>query len=271
LRSQVLIFVALFAITFTALPNFAAAQSASSRVTYVVGFATVKPSIDGLWEPNEWNDANELQLTQKPSSAGANQTCDGGVYLRMKHDDSSLYGIIDAVTDFGASWTVGNQTYEGSATFLFNGDNDGMFQSNDMSDYIVGFSPGVTGASLVSKSFSNFSSQIVAGISAWSSPHSSNLHRIYTFSIPIQPLIKYAPLQSGEPVIGFELIVVYSSIGVCDLMGSSTLPAELIFSSIPVPENVGLIMPLALVLAVILLSNPKIRVRSTKPIRKRSS
>jgi hypothetical protein len=151
---------------------------------------------------------------------------------------------------------------------LINGDNDGTFQLNDKSDYVIGFSPGYTTASYVSKSFSNFSSQVVAGIALGPSPHSSARHRIYEFSVPLQPLIEYAPLQNGEPVIGFELIVVYSRNGLCDVMGSSTLPAELIFSPIAVPENLDLILPLALFLVVISLCKPKIKARSSKPIRK---
>ena len=185
--------------------------------------------------------------------------------MRLTHDDSSLYGIVDVDSDFGATWNVGNKTYEGSITFLFDGNNDGMFQSNDKSDYVVGFSPGYTGASVFSKSFSNFSSQVAAGISVWSSPHSSLPHRIYEFSIPLQPLIKYAPIENEEPVIGFELIVVYYSQGVCDVMGSSTVPGELIFSPIPVPENLNLIMPLVFLFVVIFFCNLKSKFALRKP------
>jgi len=262
-----LIFFTILVITFAARPNSAAAQSAL-RVTYVVGFATVKPDIDGRWEQNEWNNSNELQLTRKPSSVGPSVTCDGEAYLRLVHDSSSLFGILDADADFGSTWTAGNMTYRGSITFLFDGNNDGMFQAGDKSDYVVGFSPGFTGDSVFSKSFSNFSSQVVARIGWWVSPHSSLPHRIYEFSIPLKPLIEYAPLQNGEPVVGFELIVVYSGSGLCDVMGSSTVPAELIFSPMAVPENLDLIMPLALFLIVILFCKPKIKVRSAKPIRK---
>jgi len=210
----------------------------------------VKPNIDGVWEPNEWNNANELQLTQTATSGGV--TCKGGVYLRLTHDNSSLFGLVDVVVDDGSEWTVGNKTYVGSISFLFDGNNDGGFQSDDKGDYVVGFSPGHTGAALWSKSFSNFSSRVLAGISLGPSPHSQIRHRIYEFSIPVQPLIKYAQLQNGEPVIGFELIVAYASYGLCELVGSSGAPARLVFGPIVVAENVDLIMPLLFVLLVML-------------------
>jgi hypothetical protein len=247
-----------------ALMSVSPVYAQSSRVTYVVGFAVVKPDIDGRWESNEWVYSNELQLTRTPASAASEgDICDGEVYLRMTHDNSSLFGIIDVDSDFGATWQVGNTTYIGSATFLFNGNNDGIFQ-NDVSDYVVGLSPGYTNASVYSTSFSAYASQVVAAVSGWTSPHSSLPHRIYEFSIPLKPLIKYAPIESGEPVIGFDLIVVYGKQGVCDVMGRSTLPAELIFSPIAVPENVDLLLPLFVCLTIIFLRKPKIKVRSAE-------
>lgn len=171
-RSYILILLALFTIQMMHLSP-AAAQVTSPTVTYTVGWAAVRPHIDGFEQPGEWNYSNELQLRQ--TAASGNVTCNGGVYLRLTHDNSSLYGLVDVVADDGSTWMKGNELHSGSITFLFDGNNDG-FQTQQ-EDYIVGFSPGHTTASIWSKSFSNFSSQVVAKVGYWPSTHSRAPHR----------------------------------------------------------------------------------------------
>ena len=247
----ILFLFALFAVQIAHLSP-AVAQSASP-VTYTVGWAVVKPSIDGVVEPGEWNYSNELQITQTPPSGGV--TCNGGAYLRLTHDNSSLYGLVDVVADDGSKWSVGNRTYTGSIAFLFDGNNDG-FQT-EPEDYIVGFSPGYTTASVWSKSFSNFTSQVVAKVVLGPSPHYRTAHRIYEFSIPLQPLIMYASSSNHE--IGFDLVVAYPPNGECDLMGSSGLPAKLVFDPTAVPEHIDLVIPLMLILVCISFRKRKLR------------
>ena len=250
-RDLALIILALFAVQIAHLSP-AAAESASP-ITYTVGWAVVKPDIDGIVEPGEWNYSNELQITQTPTSGGV--TCNGGAYLRLTHDNSSLYGLVDVTADDGSKWSVGDKTYSGSITFLFDGNNDG-FQT-EPEDYVVGFSPGYNNASIWSKSFSNFVSQVVAKVTLGPSPHDRTAHRIYEFSIPFLPLILYTSLPNYE--IGFDLIVAYPPNGLCDLMGSSGSPARLDFDSIAVAEHIELIIPLVFILVSISFRKRKLR------------
>jgi hypothetical protein len=219
----------------------------------------VKPDIDGVWQLNEWNDANELQLSP----------CNGEAYMSLKHDKSSLFGIVDVVSDNGSTWMECSKgPYDGVAIFTFDADNDGtaVFTQGGRT-YEVGFNQLWPNITFVSDSALSFKSRISVAVMLGPSPHNSTNHRIYEFSIPLQPLTSYAPLENGTSVIGFNLLVQYNkgNDAICNITNATLGPgkgpaslAELYFGLIVVPENIDLIMPLMFALMVLSISKRKV-------------
>lgn len=83
----------------------------------------MKPSIDGVWQTGERNDANEYRL----SSVFHNANGKGEAYVRFKHDNSTLYSLIDVPSDDG-SIRPGN--YSGLASIALDTNMDGLSPSD---------------------------------------------------------------------------------------------------------------------------------------------
>jgi len=94
-----------------------------TSVTIVAGSAVVKPSIDGVWQTGERNDANEYRL----SSVFHNANGKGEAYVRFNHDNSTLYSLIDVPSDDG-SIRPGN--HSGLASIALDTNMDGLSPSD---------------------------------------------------------------------------------------------------------------------------------------------
>lgn len=202
----------------------------------MAGVVIVKPSIDGVWQQDEWNDANEYRF----SSVYYQVNLFAQAYVRCKHDDSLLYWLIDVPSDSGATYMQDGQNLAGAARFSLIPPDFGFAISpsgNTTSlTFIYGTPP--------------YSSQISVAQQLGVSPHSSTLHRVYEFSMPYEPLLQYNNTIGTPPVISFDLTVTDSYGNGLDLSGPPYI-SVLEFGLVPVPENIEPTTPLALTILIL--------------------
>jgi PKD repeat protein len=147
------------------------------------------PVIDGNWTGTEWDDAVEYEVAN-----GVNVT-----YVRMKHDDSSLYLLLDSPWDTTrARWFESETTWVAFDTIH----NHGLSPQTDdrLFDTEYSSTPECHGHSNAWRGngtqwLQKFEEHIIAGYlaesnSGWhhqmsSSPHSSTPHRIEELRIPL--------------------------------------------------------------------------------------
>jgi hypothetical protein len=85
-----------------------------TAIEVIVGTATVKPSINGQWQQYEWDDAAEYKLTIG-SSKVVNRP-----YMRVEHDNDTLYGLVDVPSDNGGYYVDSNSKINwGQVLLLF--------------------------------------------------------------------------------------------------------------------------------------------------------
>lgn len=120
--------VSILLITFCCLHSINIGHCVPANSHIYVPYSSNIPDIDGQWStPLEWTDASETRLENE-----SNQTA----YLRMKHNTTHLFIVVDFVTDYSRS------TYDlGGVCFdtLFNG---GDLPQDD--DYLFGILAGQT-------------------------------------------------------------------------------------------------------------------------------
>jgi hypothetical protein len=206
-------------------------QATSSGVHIVAGTAVVKPSIDGLWQQGEWDDANEYRF----SSIYYQVNMLGEAYVRCKHDNSSLYWLIDVPSDNGSTYTRGGQNLTGIATFSFDPSYLGFVVTTSGNSTSLSFLFGTP----------TYSSLISVAQQLGVSPHSSKLHRVYEISMPSEPLLQYSNQIDNLPAVTFDLTITDSYGNGLDLSGPPYI-SVLEFGVIPVPENIDPLIPLAL-------------------------
>jgi hypothetical protein len=206
-------------------------QVTSNGVHVLAGVAIVRPSIDGLWQQDEWDDANEYRF----SSIYYQANLLAEAYVRCKHDNSSLYWLIDVPSDNGATYTHGGQNLTGTAVFSFISSNLGLAITPSGNNTLLTFFHGIP----------TYSSQISVGQQLGVSPHSSKLHRAYEISMPFEPLLQYNNTLDNLPAVNFELSVTDSYGNGLALSGPPYI-SVLEFGLVPVPENVEPLIPLAL-------------------------
>jgi len=157
------------------------------------------PNIDGLWSANEWDDATEYNIT---GSGGTS-------YVRVKHDGTYLYILIDSV------WDTTNSSlypYENTWIAFDTIHNHGSAPQND--DYLFITSGMIAYAGDGTKWIpmvvpSGFEAQSSSsdewGPGVQPSPKNSEPHRIDEFKIP---LTHVGPLGA---IVGFYSMVVDDS------------------------------------------------------------
>jgi hypothetical protein len=210
----------------------------SSGVHIVAGVVIVKPSIDGVWQKGEWDDANEYRF----SSVYYQVNGLGEAYVRCKHDNSSVYWLVDVTSDNGSAYVKGGQNLTGTAAFGF------------VPSYL-GFVIVASGnRTLLSFLFGTptFSSQISAAQQLGVSPHSSKLHKVYEISVPFEPLRQYSSRVDNLPAVSLDLTVTDSYGNGLDLSGPPYI-SVLEFGVIPVPENIDPLIPLTLTILTLAL------------------
>lgn len=222
----------------------------------IVGTTTIKPTIDGQWQQGEWDNAIEYELSQ-----GSTGPVKSPSYFRMMHDADNLYGIIDVPSDNGTQYTnpsirlpigtVRLDFYYGA--FL---DPNNQTQSYTFFELIVNQTSNRANVAVLCRCRQDpniiaSESQVATALST--TVHSSSLHRIWEFSLPIHPYVIEASLDTN-PTIGFDLTVIDSSGNQLSLVNLNQ-HASMMFVGTPVPENVSgqITLPLTLLIPLILL------------------
>jgi hypothetical protein len=238
-----------------------AANSQLTGVHIVASTAVVKPSIDGLWQTGEWDDANEYQY----SYAYFQVNLSAEAYVRCKHDNASLYWLIDVPSDNGSVYVKGEQKWTGTAAFSFDTDMDGISQI-DPAD--LGFVTTTSGNGTSLNFLYNkptWSSQINAAQQLGVSPHSSKLHRVYEISMPFESLLQYNARVDNLPAIYVDLTVTDSYGNGLDLSWPPHI-SVLEFGAIPIPENIEPLIPLVLAILTLIscLHRKNVHIRTAK-------
>lgn len=234
------------------LPNVASqASSTTTSKVLVAGMAVVKPSIDGVWQVGEWNDANEYKLPFYYGNANGK----GEAYFRIKYDNASLYWLIDVPSDNGSVPVVNGQKTTTAALIRLDLNIDG-YSSNDPADSFLAIS-----TNYATNDFAWFfgkpswSSQVNATQELGLSTHSSQPHRIYEISMPLTPLFHYGKRGIDNlPAINVDVLVSDSYGNLLDLLpesGSTSLIMQLELGMKPVAENIQPIIPIVLAVLVI--------------------
>lgn len=224
------------------------ATTTSSSVHVVAGVAVVKPVIDGIWEKGEWDDANEYRFSTIFYEVNGLSEA----YLRCKHDNSSLYCLVDVPSDNGTTYARGGQNLTGQLAWGFARYINGSGRI-DPADF--GFAITTSGTSTVLKFLYNqptWSSQINVAQQLGVSPHSSKPHRVYEISMLFQPLLQYNDLADNLPAVYVDLTVTDSYGNGLALSGSPYLSVLEFAGVMPVPENIGPVIPLALTFLTLL-------------------
>jgi len=223
-----------------------------------VGTATVIPRIDGLWEPGEWNDAIEYNLT-----VGSPRQITIPAYIRMVHDSRNLLGIVDVPTDNGTSYinANGNRTWGAVLLSFYYG---AFLNPSNGTQLFTFFGLSTNQTEIVSVSAfcrcvhgvdaNMISSYAHAATTLSVTPHSSSKHRVWEFSVPIYPYVIIAPMDTN-PEISFDVTVIDSSGNTISLVNGSTQHAILTFVSTPVAEILSgqTTLPVALITPLVLL------------------
>jgi len=225
----------------TFIPQTLGLESAASQITTIpVGLANVKPSVDGLWKTGEWDDAVESNVSYVSSNGNYVPSQISQAFVRLKHDGTNLYGIVDVPTDTGPAINK-----DASVIVSFNGPwtgtDDTVLAASDQNGNITLTSPTYTASIYIAQN---------VGVS----PHSDVNHRVWEFELPIKYLIQQPTKE--PPKIGFQL-------GVTDWHKNShwLLPpneqlngpfAQLQFGNTVLPENVSLLLPLMFLMTCLL-------------------
>jgi hypothetical protein len=222
----------------------------SSGVHIVAGVAVVKPRIDGVWQKGEWDDANEYRFSTVTYEVNGMSEA----YVRCKHDNASLYCLIDVPSDSGATYTRGGQNYTGDAAFSFDRDMDGL---NQIDPADLGFDITAIGnKTLLSFIFNEpaWSSQVNVTQQLGGSPHSNNSHKVYEISMPLGPLLQYNKNAQSDnlPAVNLDLTVTDSYGNRMDLSGPPYL-SVLEIGVMPVPEGIDPLLPLAPVMLILII------------------
>jgi hypothetical protein len=223
-----------------------AANSQLTGVHIVASTAIAKPSIDGVWQTGEWDDANEYRY----SYAYYQVNLFAEAYVRCKHDNFSLYWLIDVPSDNGSAYVKGDQKWTGTAAFSFDMDLDGISRI-DPAD--LGFAITASGNSTLLNFLFNkpaWFSEVNAAQQLGVSPHSSKLHRVYEISMPFEPLLQYNARVDNMPAIYVDLTVTDSYGNGLDLSWPPYI-SVLEFGAIPIPENVDPLITLALAFVIL--------------------
>jgi hypothetical protein len=241
---SVILILTILVVALSALP--ARGQTATE---FTVGTTTTTPSIDGQWQKGEWDNAIEYKLV-----IGLQRPVTNPAFIRMVHDNSNLYGIIDVPSDNGTTYQLMNgDTIFGLASLMFyygavlNPKN--QTQAYTYVQLAVNRTQVIVGVicnALCDPDSISAHSRGAASLSG--TIHLNTKHRVWEFLIPMYPFIVKSPLNSN-PKIGFDVMVSDSS-------GNNLAQhASLTFASTPVPEIISgqVILPVALVTPLILL------------------
>jgi len=191
--------IVLLSITFLLLcfPFTGFASPAEARETITCGRLENPVTIDGKWtNEHEWVDAFELSIGFAVGS--------GEAYFKAKHDDDSLYALIDFVSD------VESQEADTGAIIIDSKNNGGSTPQTD--DFMLlgrwdsptQFAKAIGwGTGTAWGSFGGLTSgfNVACSKDAANNPYSSSSHLIYEFQVPMSQL---DPTGIGIIVFAFD-------------------------------------------------------------------
>jgi hypothetical protein len=207
----------------------------------IVGTATVKPSINGQWQQYEWDDAAEYKLT-----VGSGDVINRP-YIRLEHDNDTLYGLVDVPSDNGGFYVDSNsQINWGQVLILFY--YGARFDLQNTTQAFTAFQISTNQTHLAhirvvcrcSDQYARVvSSHSSAALSLSSTIHYAMKHIVWEFSIQMYPYVLNNTLNSDSlnSTIGFTVAVV-DSFGHAFLLTNLSEHAEMIFTSPVAPQTV---------------------------------
>jgi len=227
-------------------------RAQSSSIEFVVGTYKVPPSIDGKWQTGEWDNSNEYDFAEGSGN---------GPYIRMTHDTSNLYGIVDMPSDDGGSYVdaYGN-SYFGGVELVFYFGSVLNPRNSTQSAYYFAFNTNRTQVVNVGMQCfvcPNIDPYVVeknakGATSLEETVHSSTMHRVWEFSVPLYPYVVKNRLENSGS-IGFN-VRAFDSSGDQLFLASLTQQATLNFIDTAVPETGQLMMPFVMFASLVLLA-----------------
>ena len=223
-------------------------KAQTTAIEVIVGTSSVKPSINGQWQQYEWDDAAEYKLTVG-SSEVVNRP-----YMRLKHDNDTLYGLVDVPSDNGGYYVDSKSKINwGQVLLLFY--YGAMFDFQNTTQAFTTFQIStnqthLTNILVVCRCSDQYarlvSSHSSAALSLSSTIHYGMKHSVWEFSIQMYPYVLKNSLNSNSmnSSIGFTVAVV-DSFGHALLFVSPGQHSEMIFISTLAPQAV-LVTPIDL-------------------------
>ena len=215
-------------------------KAQTTAIQVIVGTASVKPSINGQWQQYEWDDAAEYKLTVG-SSEVVNRP-----YVRLEHDNDTLYGLVDVPSDNGGYYADSNSNINwGEVLLFFYYGARFDFQNTTQAFTVFQISTNDTHLAYIrvvcrcSDQYARIvSSHSSAALSLSSTIHYPMKHIVWEFSIQMYPYVLKNSLNSGiNASIGFTVAVV-DSFGHAMLFASLSQHSEMIFISTLAPQAV---------------------------------
>ena len=232
-RRKICLMLSLIVFSFSIALVNVQAQS-TPIIPFIANATNQPPTINGQWEPAEWENAVTYNLT-----VGASQVTERPS-IRLLHDNATLYGLIDVPSQKSK---IGGDVllffYYGivRSTTLTQTRWDCFLQNQ------TGYSPTGIGWSPANSSMRANAFLAQKHFKAYANLASTELsktkHRIWEFSIQLFPYFILNPLTENSTTIGFN-VVVNDGTGTANLMylvGMSQ-PGRLIFvdTALPVSE-----------------------------------
>ena len=225
---------------------------AQATTTIAVNTAATTPSIDGRWQVDEWSGARVANLTLE-----SNATVGSSPTLRLLHDNTTLYGLVDVPSDNGGTFAdpIGHAVY-GSLTLTFsnlaNMSQSPVWITVQTNHWEIAKVSVICQCSptLVAwiKSHTNAATSLVPTES------SNTQHRIWEFSLRLYPSLTAKPLTQDEPFIGFNAQGSDSKGNEFSLVtGSNLVQLNFAVTLLPEATNVEVILLVTMFVSLMIL------------------
>ena len=215
-------------------------KAQANVIEVIVGSATVKPSINGEWQQYEWDDAAEYKLTLG-SSGVINRP-----YMRLEHDNDTLYGLVDVPSDDGGYYVDSNSTIHwGQVVLLFY--HGAIFDLHNTTQEFTAFQISTNQTHLAyvrvvcrcNDQYAHMvASHSTAALSGSTTVHYGMKHSVWEFAIRMYPYVMNESLNSTpNPKIGFTIAIV-DSYGHSFLFANTSQSSEMSFIPTATPQGI---------------------------------
>ena len=242
----------------------------STTIPFIAGTTNQPPSINGQWEPGEWDNAAVYNITIGAPQVKPRPT------VRLLHDNATLYGLVDVPSDTGGTYVDSSGKPEwGMVTLyfwygpIFSWPTPATSSSPPWFWFIV--ETNQTGLASTNTEWYPSSNRTIhdegyllykhssASTSLTTTSLSKTKHRIWEFSVQVFPYVVHQTLTQNGTNIGFNVQVWDSSGNLMEFVAVSQ-PGRLFFvaTTMPVPEvSSAMVMPFALLVSLLLLRKRK--------------